>query len=71
MGVVKSKYWRKKKSLREESPKSSDALAPRSTPHEASDKTIVEQVLSHENYVRRDSGEISQVRSCIISNVFF
>lgn len=53
MGVVKSKYWRRKKS------KTKNTSAPRSKPNEVineskEDKTIIDKILEHEEYEIKD-----------------
>lgn len=53
MGVVKSKYWRKKKC------KTKNTSAPRSKPIEAGEnstdgKNIIDQILEHEDYEVKD-----------------
>lgn len=56
MGVVKSKYWRKKKTLSNKcgSASNNTNIAPRVAPLSNEDqnpnKSIIENILSHENY---------------------
>lgn len=64
MGVVKSKYWRRKNRSKTSEPQQGDTLAPRPTPTVInSEKPIVEQILSQENYIKREDDEFMDVCS--------